>query len=128
MDSIGKFWNVSPGTYVLYDVPIGNHFFEAKVIFAKWKGFKEVENNIQQFRAYDFPIPVSGHSEIVEMANFSDRGIGKNWVPEPVTYDFYLLGWTRVNDWLDLLYKFQVTFNAENIKNIKSNLKEAKRA
>ena len=29
MDSIGKFWNVSPGTYVLYDVPIGNHFFEA---------------------------------------------------------------------------------------------------
>lgn len=46
MDSIGKFWNVSPGTYVLYDVPIGNHFFEAKVIFAKWKGFKEVENNI----------------------------------------------------------------------------------
>jgi hypothetical protein len=61
------------------------------------------------------------------MANFSDGGIGKNWVPEPVTYDFYLLGWTRVNDWLDLLYKFQVTFNAENIKNIKSNLKEAKR-
>jgi hypothetical protein len=46
MDSIGKFWNVSPGTYVLYDVPIGSHFFEAKVIFAKWKGFKEVENNI----------------------------------------------------------------------------------
>ena len=29
MDNIVKFWGVAPGTYVLYNVPIGTHFFEA---------------------------------------------------------------------------------------------------
>ena len=30
MDSIQKYWDVAgPGTGVLYNVPIGNHFFEA---------------------------------------------------------------------------------------------------
>jgi len=28
MDYVGKYWSVAPGTYVLYNVPIGNHFFE----------------------------------------------------------------------------------------------------
>ena len=29
MDYIGQFLDVPSGTYVLYNVPIGNHFFEA---------------------------------------------------------------------------------------------------
>jgi len=29
MDSIVRFWGVAPGTYILYNVPIGVHFFEA---------------------------------------------------------------------------------------------------
>ncbi|GAB4117628.1 MAG: hypothetical protein Kow00103_14490 [Candidatus Caldatribacteriota bacterium] len=29
MDYTQKFWGVAPGTYILYNVPIGNHFFEA---------------------------------------------------------------------------------------------------
>jgi len=29
MDYIVRFWGVAPGTYVLYNVPIGTHFFEA---------------------------------------------------------------------------------------------------
>ena len=29
MDYSVKFWGVAPGTYVLYNVPIGTHFFEA---------------------------------------------------------------------------------------------------
>jgi uncharacterized protein YceK len=29
MDYVQKYWGVAPGTYILYDVPIGNHFFEA---------------------------------------------------------------------------------------------------
>ena len=29
MDNIVRFWGVAPGTYILYNVPIGTHFFEA---------------------------------------------------------------------------------------------------
>ena len=29
MDNVVKFWGVAPGTYVLYNVPIGNHYFDA---------------------------------------------------------------------------------------------------
>jgi len=37
MDYVGKFWGVLPGTYILYNVPIGNHFFEAIDIWgASW--------------------------------------------------------------------------------------------
>jgi hypothetical protein len=36
MDQIGKFWGVLSGTYILSNVPIGNHFFEAIDIDAVW--------------------------------------------------------------------------------------------
>ncbi len=116
-----------PGVVLSMGVVIKNPTNE-KVILAKWEGFKEVENNIWEFRAYDFPIVISGKSEIVEMVNFSGGETGKNWIPEPVTYDFYLVGWTRVHDQPDLLYKFQVTFPEESIKKIKSNLENGKGA
>lgn len=98
-----------------------------KIILVKWEGFKEVENNIWKFRAYDSPIAlsgISGKSEIVEMISFSGGKTGKDWIPEPVTYDFYLVGWTRFDASPDLKYKFQVTFTKESIEKIRSNLKE----
>jgi len=39
MDYVQRFWGVSPGTYVLYDIPIGNHFFEAIDIWGSWWGY-----------------------------------------------------------------------------------------
>ena len=34
-----QFWNVSPGTYVVYNVPIGSHFFEAIDVDGTWWGY-----------------------------------------------------------------------------------------
>ena len=39
MDYVGRFYGVVPGTYVLYNVPIGNHFFEAEDIDGAWWGY-----------------------------------------------------------------------------------------
>jgi uncharacterized protein YceK len=39
MDYSGKYWTVLPGTYILDNVPIGNHFFEAIDIDGAWWGY-----------------------------------------------------------------------------------------
>jgi hypothetical protein len=39
MDYMVKYLDVLPGTYVLNDVPIGNHFFEATDIDGSWWGY-----------------------------------------------------------------------------------------
>ena len=36
MDHIGKFWGVPSGTYMLSNVSIGNHFFEAIDVDEAW--------------------------------------------------------------------------------------------
>ncbi len=111
-----------PGFVLSMGVVIKNPINE-KTILAKWEGFKGVENNKWEFRYYDFPIVLSGKSEIVEMVNFGGGEKVKNWIPEPVTYDIYLVGWTQVDDWPDLKYEFKVKFSKESIKKIRSNLK-----
>ena len=42
MDYIGKFWYVAPGIYVLYNVPIGSHFFQAIDVDGTWWGYDDV--------------------------------------------------------------------------------------
>ena len=39
MDYNTQYWDVPPGTYVLNNVPIGNHFFEAIDIDGTWWGY-----------------------------------------------------------------------------------------
>jgi len=39
MDYIGKSWGVPPGTYIVYNIPIGNYFFEAIDIDGTWWGY-----------------------------------------------------------------------------------------
>ena len=39
VDNLGYFWGVVPGTYILYNVPIGNHFFEAIHVWGSWWGY-----------------------------------------------------------------------------------------
>jgi len=46
MDSVQKFPGVSSGTYVLYDVPVGNHFFEAIHTWGSWAGYDSVTQYI----------------------------------------------------------------------------------
>ena len=38
MDYTQKYWGVTSGTYVLYNVPIGNHYFEAIDTAGWWFG------------------------------------------------------------------------------------------
>ncbi len=45
MDSIQQYLGVSPGTYVISNVPIGNHFFEAYEVWGVW-GYDSVNQNI----------------------------------------------------------------------------------
>jgi hypothetical protein len=62
MDYIGKFWGVSPGTYILYNVPIGNHFFEAIDILGTWWGYhghiQYITAGINYVYLYPLGIPV----------------------------------------------------------------------
>ena len=46
MDYIPQFYGVAPGTYVIYNVPIGNHFFEAIDIDGSWWGYDYVTQYI----------------------------------------------------------------------------------
>jgi hypothetical protein len=98
-----------------------------ETILLKWDGLKEFEKGVWVFRAFDSPIAISGDSQIVRMVNFRSGSTSHGWVPMPITYDFYLVGWTRVADRPDIRYGFQVTFNEENIKRIRLKLDERKR-
>jgi len=46
MDYSSQFFGVIPGTYILYNVPIGNHFFEAIDIDGAWWGYDSITQYI----------------------------------------------------------------------------------
>jgi len=46
MDSQEIYLNVEAGTYVLYDVPVGDHFFEAIDTVGSWLGYYSVTQYI----------------------------------------------------------------------------------
>jgi hypothetical protein len=57
MDYVGKYWSVAPGTYVLYNVPIGNHFFEAIDIDGSSWGYDGVYQYINIGNNYVYLYP-----------------------------------------------------------------------
>ncbi len=57
MDYTQKFSGVAPGTYVLYNVPIGNHFFEAIDVDGYWWGYYYVTRYIHAGVNYVYLYP-----------------------------------------------------------------------
>ena len=57
MDYVGKFYAVAPGTYVLYNVPIGNHFFEAEDIDGWLWGYDSITQYITAGANYVYLYP-----------------------------------------------------------------------
>jgi len=57
MDSNQKFWGVLSGTYVLYNVPIGNHYFEAIDTLGSWWGYYGITQYISAGVNYVYLYP-----------------------------------------------------------------------
>jgi hypothetical protein len=96
-------------------------------ILLKGDRLKEYEKGIWEYQTLYSPIAIPGDSQIVQVVNFNGESTSNRWIPMPITYDFYLIGWTRAADRPDIHYGFQFTFNEENIKKINLNLDASKR-
>lgn len=98
-----------------------------EAILLKWDGHKVFEKGIWVFRAFDSPIAISGDSQIVQMVNFKGGAASKGWVPMPVKYDLFLIGWTKADQNPDIRYGFQFTLHQKNTEIIKQNYIERNR-
>jgi hypothetical protein len=101
-------------------------------IFIKWVGFKKFEDVIGGtsswvYEALRTPISIAPGGEVSKMVNFYSGRAGEGWLPKPITYDLYLLGWESGGETPRIRQQFDWTFKPEDVAEIKRKYDEGQR-
>lgn len=95
-------------------------------ILIKWIGTKNFEDSKLIFESQRLPIAVPANGEIAHIVSFAGKHQNLNWIPKPITYNLYLLGWTKDSENPAINYKFAWTFSDNDVLDIKKWYDEAK--
>ena len=95
-------------------------------LLLSWEYFRYFDEKSYTWKKEDVAFPVVTHSRnsIFKAISFYGGTDSKNWLPQPMTYDLYLLAWSKASYEPDLHVKFEVTFEKSIAQDIKSDLED----